>query len=199
MSPKGEYDLFAVAADVARRLEETGVRYVISGSIASSLHGEPRSTLDIDLVADLHESQVPLFVAALLPTYYVDADAALEAVRSAGSFNAVHIASSIKVDFFVAGADAFEQRRLLTALEVLAPPPVRHVLRIDTAEHVLLRKLEWYRRGGEVSDRQWRDVIAIAAVHGARLDLGELQRWAPALGVEDLLSRCLREAGIPTQ
>ena len=67
------------------------------------------------------------------------------------------------------------------------------VLYVDTAEHTVLRKLEWYRRGGEVSDRQWRDVQAIARIQGDRLDLEYLRRWASFLNVTDLLERVLRE------
>jgi hypothetical protein len=60
---------------------------------------------------------------------------------------------------------------------------------VDTAEHTLLRKLEWYRRGGEISERQWRDVQAIARIQGDRLDLEHLRFWAARLGVMDLLER----------
>jgi len=188
-------DLFLVAVDVTRRLDDAGVRYVIGGSIASSLHGEPRATLDIDLVADLRDQHLRTVIGAMSPAYYVDADAALEAIRTGGSFNAIHVASSIKVDVFIAGDDPFEQRRLETALTVAVSSVAERSLRIDTAEHTLLRKLEWYRRGGEVSERQWRDVLAIAQLQAGMLDRVELGRWASSLGVEDLLRRCLDEAG----
>ncbi|MBA3853574.1 MAG: hypothetical protein C0503_04110 [Gemmatimonas sp.] len=196
MSPDLGTDLFAVAVDVTRRLERVGVRYVIGGSIASSLHGEPRSTLDVDVVADLLEAQVAAVVAALGDAYYIDPTVALDAVCAGASFNVVHVASTIKVDVFVAGADPFELRRLETALEISAPPPLTATLRIDTAEHTLLRKLEWYRRGGEISERQWRDVRAIVALQGQRLNVSELRRWSLHLGVDDLLTRVLAEAGL---
>ena len=67
------------------------------------------------------------------------------------------------------------------------------VLYVDTAEHTLLRKLEWYRRGGESSERQWRDVQAIARIQGDRLDHSQLRLWAPRLGVDDLLQRVIAE------
>jgi len=71
-------------------------------------------------------------------------------------------------------------------------------LRVDTAEYTVLRKLEWFRRGGEISDRQWRDVIGIIRTQGLRLDRGELSTWAERLGVSDLLARALRE-GVTTR
>jgi hypothetical protein len=111
------------------------------------------------------------------------------AVTAGESFNAVHFASAIKIDFFVAGDDPFEAERLQRRERIDMP---NGSLYVDTAEHTLLRKLEWYRRGGEVSERQWRDVQAIARVQGDRLDLEHLRLWAARLGVSDLLERVMR-------
>lgn len=115
-------------------------------------------------------------------------------IEAATSFNAVHIASTIKVDFFVAGDDPFEAERLAKRQPVETPGGVLYV---DTAEHTLLRKLEWYRRGGEISDRQWRDVQAIARIQGDRLDRERLRHWAGLLGVTDLLERVMTEVRVP--
>jgi hypothetical protein len=188
-------EFLRVAADVCQRLESAGVPFVIGGSLAGSVHGEPRATLDVDVVADLRSQTVAAFVNELGDDYYVDADVAHAAAQLGGSFNAVHLATGVKVDLFVAGDDPFEQERIRTR-EAVRLGGGHTVLWVDTAEHTLLRKLEWYRRGGEVSERQWRDVRAIAALQGRRLDVAELRRWAPALGVEDLLLRCLAEAGM---
>jgi hypothetical protein len=188
--PDESQDPVAVAIHVGTQLDALDVGWVIGGSLASSVHGEPRATQDIDLVVDLRGRQVTRFVAALQRDYYLDADAVREAVKSAGSFNAVHFASAIKVDFFVAGDDAFEGERLATRQRVEMP---NGELYVDTAEHTLLRKLEWYRRGGESSERQWRDVQAIARIQGDLLDHDHLRRWARRLGVEDLLQRVLSE------
>jgi hypothetical protein len=98
--------------------------------------------------------------------YFLDTDAMRLAVSSGGSFNAVHFASAIKVDFFVAGSDPFEAERLRRRQRITLP---NGILYVDTAEHTLLRKLEWYRRGGEVSERQWRDVQAIVRIQGSQL------------------------------
>jgi hypothetical protein len=113
-------------------------------------------------------------------------------VHAAASFNAVHFYSTIKVDCFVAGGDAFEAERLAKRQRVTLPGGDLYV---DTAEHTMLRKLEWYRRGSESSERQWRDVLAIARLQGKRLDRDRLQRWAERLGVTDLLQRVLTGTG----
>ena len=142
------------------------------------------------MVVALLRRHVTPFAKAMGRDYYVDVDAMRLAVTAGESFNAVHFASAIKVDFFVAGDDPFEAERLQRRQRIETP---NGVLYIDTAEHTLLRKLEWYRRGGEVSERQWRDVQAIARIQGDRLDLEHLRLWAPRLGVTDLLERVLRD------
>jgi len=187
-------DVLAIALDIAGRLESVHVRYVIGGSLASSVHGEPRATMDVDVVTDLSPEAIARLIGALRPDYYVDEDAARDAVGAGDAFNAVHVRAGIKVDFFVAGTDAFERERLQRRIAVPVGSAPARTLWIDTAEHTMLRKLEWYRRGGEVSDRQWRDVLAIIALQGEALDRGTLKRWAPVLGVSDLLERILGEA-----
>jgi hypothetical protein len=184
----GDKDPVVIAGDAGRRLDALGVSWVIGGSIASSVHGEGRSTMDVDMVVSLGRRNLEALHRSFGSDYYVDLDAMHEAVKSTGSFNAVHIASAIKVDFFVAGNDPFERERLKSRLRVEMPGVVLYV---DTAEHTILRKLEWYRRGGEVSERQWRDVGAIVRMQGDRLDRTELRRWAAHLGVTDLLARLL--------
>lgn len=139
------------------------------------------------------EETIAWLVASLHPDYYVDEDAARDAVKAGGTFNVVHVRAGIKIDFFVAGADAFERERLRKRVPIRPDSALRQTLWIDTAEHTILRKLEWYRRGGEVSERQWRDVLAIIAVQGETLDRDTLENWAQILGVSDLLARGFRE------
>jgi len=182
-------DPIGVALSVARLLERLGIPYLVGGSLASAVHGEPRSTLDVDMVADLALPHVVPLVTALGDGFYVDADAVREAIDAGTSFNAIHLASSVKVDVFVAGGDAFEADRLASAVEVSYGPNPEDRLRLDAPTHLLLRKLEWYRRGGEVSERQWRDVEAIVTAQGERLDRNVLERWATPLGVKDLVER----------
>lgn len=180
-----------VAADVAGHLRHLGVEYLIAGSLASSMHGEPRATLDIDLVVALDRERVRAFAERLQSAYYVDAETAREAVEHGTSFNAVHLATAIKVDFFVAGADPFEHERLRRRVgrRIADDPPI--VLDFDSPEYTVVRKLEWFRRGGEISERQWRDVEHIVRMRGAQLDHDRMRLWADRLHVGDLLSRLL--------
>jgi len=198
MAPDGLPDPLRVALLVADLLDRLGVSYVLAGSFASSVHGEPRSTDDVDVVADLRSGHAAGLVSALGPEWYVSADTVRAAIArgEGGSFNAVHLASGVKVDVFVVGADPFDAHRVASGSAVRVVEDPDRVLRVDTAEHTVLRKLEWYRRGGETSDRQWRDVVGVLRVQGTRLDRRELAVWAERLRVADLLARALREAGV---
>ena len=181
-------DPVEIAQHVGARLDAVEVEWVIGGSLASSVHGEARATQDIDVVVDLQPHLVHRLVKALDRDYYIDADAVRDAVESPSSFNAVHYLSALKIDFFVAGNDLFEAERLAQRQRIDMPTGVLYV---DTAEHTVLRKLEWYRRGGETSERQWRDVQAILRLQGDRLDRERLHHWAAYLGVTDLLDRVM--------
>jgi hypothetical protein len=196
-SPVGPVELpdpLEVAASITAVLEGLGVRYLIGGSLASSVHGEPRSTNDVDILADFRAEHVEPFVEAIRGDYYVAEPAVRAAVRSGYHFNVIHVNAAVKVDLFLAGDDPFNLERLDARQPLQLPTEPETRVYVDTAEHSVLRKLEWFRRGGEVSERQWRDVVAILRIQGSRLDRSRLNMWAPRLGVADLLDRALQEA-----
>ncbi len=184
--------LFAVIGT----LERLRIRYAIGGSLASSLHGEPRSTADFDLLIELDSERATALVCALEPTCYVDARAAAEAVQRAGSFNVIHLDTLQKIDLFVAGTRPLDRHQLAHAVSVtLAPASVRPVA-VTSAEDIVLRKLAWYREGGEVADRQWRDLVGVLKASRDELDRTYLTRAANEMDVADLLRRAFAEAGI---
>jgi hypothetical protein len=193
MAPDSLPEPVAVASHIAGVLTRIGVSYVIGGSFASSVHGEPRSTNDIDMVADLRQSDVNAFVDAIGADCYVARDAVADAIREGGGFNVIHMPTAVKVDIFVAGSDAFDQERLQRRTPIsFSSDPGSVTLFVDTAEDTILRKLEWYRRGGETSERQWRDVVGIVNAQSSRLDRTYLRDWAARLGVSDLTERVLK-------
>ena len=182
----------AVAAIVAKILDDLGIRYVIGGSVASSLIGEPRSTLDLDLMIEADAGSVRSLVARMSGEFYIDEDDAVLAAVDRTSFNAIHLGSSLKVDFFVAEAEAFASRQLERRRRVRIEPDGVDLF-FYAPEDVIVRKLMWFRAGGEVSERQWRDVLGVLKAC-ADLDVNLLRESANEAGVEELLDRAMRTA-----
>lgn len=181
-----------VVAEVARVFDALGVRYAVGGSLASGVVGEPRSTIDADLVAELQPQHIDPLVAELSPRFYIPIERLRSAVRERQSVNLIDQDTAVKVDIFVAGGTPLDDAALTRRLP-FAPRSVARTLYIHTPEDVLLQKLRWYRKGGETSDRQWRDVVGIVRVQGARLDRSYLAYGADLLGVTDLLTRVLAQ------
>lgn len=178
----------AAVQPVVEVLERLGVIYHIGGSVASSAHGSPRATNDVDVVVDLRPEHVPALCAALADAYYVSAELLRHAIAQRSCANLIHLASGYKVDLFVSRGGEYDRCALSRGVDRKLEPGTRS-LRVATAEDILLRKLEWYRAGGETSDRQWHDILGILRLRQRDLDRGYLDRWAPELGVDDLLRR----------
>jgi len=177
--------------------EKLHVRYYIGGSVASSAHGIARSTQDIDIIADLHLRHARLLVDALTQSFYVDFEMVQEAIQRRTAFNLVHFESMTKIDIFVLKPRPFD----LQAFERICSSGLENSLagrqfQLSSPEDIVLKKLEWYRQGGEVSERQWTDVLGVLKVQSKSLDMAYLLKWAVQLGVEDLLKRSLADAGL---
>jgi hypothetical protein len=181
---------------VVDTLERLGIPYLLGGSGASSLHGLPRATLDLDLVAAVRPQHATALERELKQEFYVDADLIRDSLGVGRAFNLIHFASSCKFDIFPLSADPYHASEFDRRCEREVTLPNGEVLRIAVAtpEDTILTKLAWYRKGGCVSERQWSDVLGVIAVQGNRLDREYMSRWAPDLGVEDLLERALAEA-----
>ena len=179
---------------VAQTLEQLGIAYAVGGSLASSLHGVMRSTLDVDIVADMRLEHIPPLVAALSKEFYADDEMMRDAIEHHSSFNLIHYETAFKVDIFIRKLRAFDQMQLeRRRTSVIATDPEQSVY-IVSPEDIVLAKLEWYRMGGEVSDRQWRDILGVLTTRAGELDLAYLQKWAKELKVSDLLERALMDA-----
>lgn len=178
--------------EVLRRLD---IPYCVVGSVASSVYGMPRTTMAVDLVADLRPNQLGALATGLQPDFHADLEMMKDAWDRGRAFNVIHLASSYKFDIFPLADDEYRQeafgRRHVANTRSLGAEPVECVL--AAVEDTILNKLRWYRLGGEISEVQWNDLRGILMVTGERLDREYLYRWAPRLGVVDLLDRLLNE------
>lgn len=174
-------------------LDNLDVPYVIGGSMASIIHGIIRTTMDVDIVADLKTSQVNEFVLGLNDVFYADEETIRRAIQRQSHFNLIHLETMFKVDIFIPTTRAFDQqqiaRRIPEKIET-TPPMIWWVL---SAEDIVLAKLEWFRKGGEVSERQWRDILGVLKTQGQKLDHAYLREWSQKLHVTDLMERALEQ------
>jgi len=181
---------------VASVLDEMQVPYVVVGSVASSIHGFSRATADVDVVADLRPENVTPLYDALKDEYYVDDQAMRRALSLRRMFNLIHLDTMFKVDIYVPKDDEFSRQQFNRARREALLPGEAGGAYIAAPEDTVLAKLQWHRRGGEVSERQLTDVLGVLKVQRERLDLEYMREWAGRLEVSDLLERLLEEAGL---
>jgi hypothetical protein len=188
----GEADAFKRVLEVLDLLE---IPYMVGGSMASSLYGIPRTTMDVDLIVKLRDDQVDEFTCALKADFYFDTDTIRDALQRGRAFNLIHSESVFKIDIFPLQSDDYSQtqfaRRRFGKTRSLGDEPIECAF--ATAEDTILNKLRWYRAGGEISERQWHDLLGILHTSGAGLDSAYLTTWASRLGISDLLERLFKE------
>lgn len=174
-------------------LEEAGVPYMATGSIVSSLQGEPRSTHDIDLVVAITPAAVPAFLRAFPPPdFYLDELSANEAIRRRDMFNLLDVTGGDKVDFWLLKDEPFD-RECFDRREAVDAAGTR--LMVSRPEDTILQKLRWARMCGG-SEKQFTDALRVYEVQFGRLDAGYMNRWATELGIDSLWQR-LRAEAIP--
>ncbi|MEZ4866376.1 MAG: hypothetical protein R3C14_33975 [Caldilineaceae bacterium] len=159
--------------------------------MASALHGFSRTTLDSDLVADILPKHVPLLVQHLRDRYYISAPAIYDALEHRSSFNLIHLATMFKIDIFLPKARKFDRDQMANRRKYVVATDPEQSAYVASPEDTILAKLEWYRLGDEVSERQWRDILGVIQIQGDALDLAYLRQGGADLGVADLLARAL--------
>ena len=188
-------DAITVTVRVTNTLEKLGVSYFIGGSLASTLYGMVRTTQDSDIIADLSAEHIPMLMDALQNEFYIDNEMIADAIVHRSSFNIIHRESMFKVDVFIPRSRLFITMQFSRARKETLSSDPQMVAFVASPEDILLAKLEWYRLGGEVSERQWRDVLGVLKVQAGMLDVDYLSSMAHDLQVDDLLERVLKEAG----
>lgn len=183
-----------VTLKVTNILEKLGVPYLIGGSLASTLYGMVRTTQDSDIIAEMHPEHARPFVESLQNEFFIDEEMITESIQRNSSFNIIHRDTMFKVDVFIPRQRPFQQSQIARAQRQIFDLESEISANFASAEDTVLSKLEWYRMGGEVSDRQWRDILGVLKTGAGELDLDYMQKWAKELNVSDLLERALKES-----
>ena len=192
-------DTLLVIEPVIEAFERLGISYYIGGSVTSSFHGIPRATVDVDLVADIQRKHVPLLVNLLESAYYIDRDMILEAIQRRASFNLIHLETTLKIDVFILKSTSYDQEAFQRRRKNVMDEDQHLELYLASPEDIILSKLDWFRIGGGVSERQWTDVMGVLKVQKGHLDLAYLRYWAEELELSDLFTQVCRDAGIESE
>lgn len=178
---------------VTKVFEELNIPYLIGGSVASTIYGIVRMTQDVDIIAEIKLDKVPTFIAALKTEFYMDDELIADSVLNNSSFNIIHRQTMFKVDVFIPRESPFQRSQYSRAQKQILYTQPNVSAYFASPEDTILAKLDWFRKGNEVSERQWRDVLGVLTVKQGELDIYYLREWASALNVSDLLEKALKE------
>jgi len=179
---------------VAEIFDKLNIPYMVGGSLASSVHGIPRATQDIDIVADIKPVQVDSLVKAFEGEFYIDADMVQDAIKYSSSFNIIYLETMFKVDIFVLKNDLVSQDEMNRRQPYQVDS--QQAFFVSSAEDIIIQKLHWFQLGGKISERQWNDILGVFQVQKETLDYSYLQKSAKLKGVAELLEQAIKETGI---
>ncbi len=177
-----------------RLLTRLSIRHVIVGSYASSAHGVARVTQDIDFVAEIPAESVDALFSAMKDTHYIDPDSIRRAIQTGRAFNIIHLATMLKFDVYVPRNNDSARRHIERGQWSTMGGALDEPVLVASPEDIVVSKLRWFRRGGEVSAKQWADVLGVLRVQHGRLDIEYMERTAGEERVRDLLDRAVAEA-----
>jgi hypothetical protein len=178
---------------VIKTLGAIGVDYMVTGSLASSLQGEPRSTHDIDMVVVVREPAIPKLLDAFAsPDYYLDEESLRGAVRSKGMFNLIDVKGGDKVDFWLLTEEPFDQSRFARKY---TENIMGMEMKVSSPEDSILMKLRWSKMSGG-SQKQFIDALRIYEVQFKKLDHSYIDKWVKQLSIDSEWQRLIKEAQI---
>ncbi len=191
MSNAGQVAVIRKLTDV---LDDLQIEYAIGGSIASSLYGTVRFTQDADITVKEFRGVAQKLYERLKDEFYLSREAMLGALDSCGSFNAVHLETSFKIDMFIQGQSEFDKQFLARCKRLSLSDSEEKTFCVVSPEDVVLLKLRWYAGSDCVSDRQWQDILGVLKVQAESVDFKYMKKWSRELGVDQLLQRAISES-----
>ena len=190
-------EIIVALEPVIKAFDELGILYYISGSIASSAYGNARATLDVDLVLNLMPQHIQPFIDKLQDKYYIDKEMIVDALRTQSSFNIFHLDTMLKIDIFILKDKPYSRKAFERKIkDKLEDDQDTIGIYLCSPEDIILNKLEWYKLGGEVSERQWLDILGVIKVQSDNLDKEYLKNWAAQLSVYNLLEEVFTECNL---
>ncbi len=178
---------------VIQALDQAGIQYMITGSLVSSLQGEPRSTHDIDMVVAIQESKVHGLIETFPPpNFYLDEDSILNAINRQSMFNLIDVNAGDKVDFWILTEKPFDQSRFSRKI---SEEFMGLKMQVSTPEDTILAKLRWAKLSGG-SEKQFTDALRVYEVQYGKLNIDYLKHWVKKLDVKSLWKRLVDEAEI---
>ena len=181
---------------IARVLDSLSISYFVGGSLASSLHGVPRATQDVDIIADIKIKNIPELVDAFKQDYYIDPDMIQDAIKHRTSFNIIHLGTMFKADIFILKPDTLSQIEMKRRQQYQISDIPQQTLFLASAEDIIINKLYWFQLGGGVSERQWNDALGVIKIQSKNLDYQYLEHAASERRITDLFEKALKEIGI---
>jgi hypothetical protein len=180
-------DIVATTIKITSILEDLNIPYILGDSLASTFYGTICATFDADLVVALQSNQVNEFLERIPANFLVDRNIVQDAIDHYSSFNLIDQSTLMKVDLFVVPLEGFDKSQLERRVRgVIREPDIK--VWFTSAEDIILKKLEWYKIGNLVSERQWRDILGVMKFQSQSLDWEYLEKWASVLGVDNLLA-----------
>jgi hypothetical protein len=188
-------EILTALEPVIKAFDELGISYYVGGSVASSVYGIARTTMDIDLISNLNQYQVKPLVQKLKPYYFIDEDMILDAIKSESTFNLIHLETMIKIDVFILKEKYYDKKVFERKhKDIISDEPDSIQVYLCSAEDIILNKLIWFESGGSISENQWKDIIGVIKVQDKSLNKEYLETWAKELGISDLLNKAMIDA-----
>lgn len=189
-------DILSALTPVIEAFEQLSIPYYIGGSVASSIYGMARATMDVDVVADINRNHVPKLKEKLDEKYYIDEDMIFGAINNFSSFNLIHLETAIKIDVFIYKDEPHQRKAIERKVKDKFDDEFDFEYYFSAPEDIIIAKLRWFEQGNRISQRQWLDILGVIKVQGEKLDIRYLKTWTQELGLFELLEKALNESGI---